>query len=568
MEFAPKSVITRSPLVILLQREATLEPRKVFAVAATAGLGNAMILAVINAAAEHAEQSQSRPMYAVFFVLTMVIYVFSQRWILTQAAEQVESIIHRVRMRIVRELQHCELLDVEHLGHGVIYNGVARHMQTLSQSASTLTIALQMGIMIIFASAYIAYISLTSFFTLAIFMAVALTIYWRKSFSVKNDLRTTLEMDNSVYFVIDDLLDGFKESKLNRSKANAIIKRIEEISSKASEMRSNTQILLAQNFVFSQTTFNLLLGTMVFVVPILSSGYSDVVQKSTTAVLFIVGPIAGLIGSIPIFENASAAAEAVMELETKLISLSNLDGNKEEQAKDDSNNIQCSEFADFKSIELREAVFRYNSPSDDPSDSFSIGPINLIVERGETLFITGGNGSGKSTLLRVLTGLYPLQSGAIFIDGNRLHKEKVQDYRELFAAVFGDFHLFSHLYGIPEDALSEVDDWSQSLEINHKVHLNQHEFSTIDLSSGQRKRLALLTAMLEHRPILVLDEWAADQDPMFRRKFYREILSQIRAMDITIIAVTHDNRFFDAADRQQHMEEGRIGAYNPELFHD
>jgi putative pyoverdin transport system ATP-binding/permease protein len=441
-------------------------------------------------------------------------------------------------------------------------------MQTLSQSASTLTIALQMGIMIIFASAYIAYISLTSFFTLAIFMAVALTIYWRKSFSVKNDLRTTLEMDNSVYFVIDDLLDGFKESKLNRSKANAIIKRIDEISSKASEMRSNTQILLAQNFVFSQTTFNLLLGTMVFVVPILSSGYSDVVQKSTTAVLFIVGPIAGLIGSIPIFENASAAAEAVMELETKLISLSNLDATKNEQAKADSNNIQHSEFADFKTIELREAVFRYNSPSDDPGDSFSIGPINLIVERGETLFITGGNGSGKSTLLRVLTGLYPLQSGAIFVDGNRLHTEKVQDYRELFAAVFGDFHLFSHLYGIPEEALSEVDDWSQSLEINHKVHLNNHEFSTVDLSSGQRKRLALLTAMLEHRPILVLDEWAADQDPMFRRKFYREILHQIRAMDITIIAVTHDNRFFDAADRQQHMEEGHIGAYNPELFHD
>jgi putative pyoverdin transport system ATP-binding/permease protein len=566
--FTPRSIIGSSALARFLEREATLAPRKVLTVAATAGLGNAMILAIINAAAEHAEQSQTRPMYAVFFVVTMIVYVIAQRWILIQAAEQIEAIIHKVRMRIVRQLQHCELLDVEHLGHGVIYSGIARHMQTLSQSASTLTIALQMGILIIFATAYIAYLSLISFVTLAVFMAIALSIYWRKSFSVKNDLRSTLEMDNNVYTVINDLLNGFKESKLNRAKARAIILRIDEISSKASLMRSNTQILLAQNFVFSQTTFNLLLGTMVFVVPMLTSGYSDVVQKSTTAVLFIIGPIAGLVGSIPIFENASTSAEAIMELEERLETLSGIHESKEPISEVNDGELHATPFSNFKTIELREAIFRYDSPSGDPRDSFSIGPIDLLVKRGETLFITGGNGSGKSTLLKVFTGLYPLRSGRILVDGKRLDSKKVQDYRELFSAVFGDFYLFSHLYGISNEALSEADDLIELLEIHHKVHLEGLDFSTIDLSSGQRKRLALLSAMLEHRPILVLDEWAADQDPMFRRKFYREILDRLRSFGVTVVAVTHDNRFFDAADRQMHMEDGLIGAYNSEYFHD
>lgn len=574
----PRDRITSNSLVTFLLREATLSPRKAFTIAAVAGLGNAMVLAVINTAVEHAEESESRPMYVVFFAAAMIIYILSQRWILTRAAEQIEEMIHRVRMRIVDRLQDCELLDVEHLGRAVIYSGIARHMQTLSQSASTVTIAVQMAILILFTTIYIGYLSMISLLTLVGFMSVALFIYSRKSFSVKNDLRGTLEMDDAVYTTIDDLLDGFKEAKLNRAKAAEIIKRIEAISSEASAMRSNTQILLAKNFVFSQSTFYLLLGTMVFVVPSLTSDYSDVVQKSTTAVLFIIGPISGLIGSIPIFANASAAAEAIMTLERQLETFS---GAAQEDDKTRATRNSASEgteaepapakvsrFANFKSLELRKAVFRYASPNGNPEERFSIGPIDLRLDRGEVLFITGGNGSGKSTLLRLLTGLYPLHSGKLLVDGKVLRPEQLQDYRELFAAVFGDFHLFSQLYGVADDALPEADDWIETFEISDKVQLRGHTFSSTNLSTGQRKRLALLAALLEHRPILVLDEWAADQDPMLRRKFYREILQMLRAAGITVIAVTHDNRFFDAADRQLHMEDGVISDFDSELFHD
>ena len=568
--FVSRFLFTSSSLSKFLVREATLSPRKAIMVAAIAGLGNAMILAVVNSAAEHAEQSESRPMYAVAFAGAIVIYIIAQRWILTKAAEQIEAIIHRVRMRIVSQLQFCELLDVEHLGRTVIYSGIARHMQTLSQSASTVTIAVQMAVLILFPAAYIAYISLTSFITLVAFMTVALIVYWRKSYSVRTDLRSALETDNDVYATIDELLDGFKEAKLREAKARAIIARIEEISTKASHMRGDTQIMLAKNFVFSQSAFYLLLGTMVFVVPILTSGYSDVVQKSTTAVLFIIGPISGLIGSIPIFQNASAAAEAIMDLERHLIELSGveLEFDAEGRLVREQKSAKKSRFLNFKTLELRGAVFKYQSPSDDPRDSFTVGPIDLTIDRGEVLFITGGNGSGKSTLLRILTGLYPLDKGKILIDGKVVRSRYLQEFRENFAAVFSDFHLFTQLYGVDEDALDDADDWIESLEINDKVNLDGRVLSTIDLSTGQRKRVALLGALLERRPVLILDEWAADQDPLFRRKFYREILPKLRATGVTIIAVTHDNRFFDAADRQIHMEDGLLGTYDPELYHD
>lgn len=564
--FSAKFLFTESSLGRFLISEVTLSPRRALTVAAIAGLSNALILALINTAAEHAEQSETRPLYAIAFGAAILIYMFAQRWILIQAADQIEGVIHRVRMRIVRRLRDCELLDIERLGRSVIYSGVARHTQTLSQSASTITIAVQMAVLIVFTTAYIAYLSLTSFFVLIAFMAVALSIYFRKSFSVRADLRSTLEMDNGVYSAIDDLLNGFKEAKLSRRKTRAILRRAADISARASEARGETQTLLAKNFVFSQTSFYLLLGTMVFIVPIISSGYSSEVQKSTTAVLFIIGPIAGLIGSIPIFENASAAVEAIMDLEDRLTTLST-NGEVDEDHEEDEPGEDDTPLT-FSTIELRDAVFQFPPPPDDPAGAFKIGPFNLTITRGKTLFITGGNGSGKSTLLRVLTGLYPLTQGKILLDGLPVRRSKIQDYRELFAAIFGDFHLSRHLDGVASSHFDEAGEWMHRLEIQDKVEMVDGVFSTADLSTGQRKRLALVGAVLEHKPILVLDEWAADQDPMFRRKFYRELLPLLRERGHTIVAVTHDSRFFDTAEHQLHMEDGMIADFDPDKFHD
>ena len=82
--------------------------------ATVAGVSNALILAIVNSAAESASGEEStRPLYAAAFVAVIVFYVISQRWILTQVSEQIEDIIHRVRLRNMHAVMDVEFIDDE-----------------------------------------------------------------------------------------------------------------------------------------------------------------------------------------------------------------------------------------------------------------------------------------------------------------------------------------------------------------------------------------------------------------------------------------------------------------------
>jgi putative ATP-binding cassette transporter len=98
----------------------------------------------------------------------------------------------------------------------------------------------------------------------------------------------------------------------------------------------------------------------------------------------------------------------------------------------------------------------------------------------------------------------------------------------------------------------------QEVGLDHKVTYQEGRFSTVALSTGQRKRLAMVVALIEDRPIYVLDELSADQDPEFRRRYYEEFLPDLRARGKTLIVVSHDDRYFHLADRVIAMEDGRF----------
>jgi putative ATP-binding cassette transporter len=180
------------------------------------------------------------------------------------------------------------------------------------------------------------------------------------------------------------------------------------------------------------------------------------------------------------------------------------------------------------------------------------------------LFITGRNGSGKSTFLKLLTGLYHTDNAdCVQVDGENLQAADYPAYRELFSIVFSDFHLFDRLYGLVDVSDDEINGWLSKLDLAHKTRFENGTFTQTDLSTGQRKRLAFIAAVVQHRPLLVLDEFAADQDPAFRQRFYEEILPELRAQGQTIIAVSHDDRYFHLADRVLHMETGQLQGYTP-----
>ncbi len=194
--------------------------------------------------------------------------------------------------------------------------------------------------------------------------------------------------------------------------------------------------------------------------------------------------------------------------------------------------------------------------------SFHLGPIDLSISPGETIFISGGNGSGKSTFLRLLTCLYFPTQGVLSIDEQPLAESNAEMYRDLFSVIFFDYHLFNHLYGLHDmdTRLDEVDELLEKLQLKEKTRLIDNRFDTLDLSTGQRRRLALLIHYLEDNPICVFDEWAAEQDPEYRRYFYTDILPELKAKGKTAIVVTHDDRYYDMAyvDQILKFEEGRL----------
>jgi len=252
--------------------------------------------------------------------------------------------------------------------------------------------------------------------------------------------------------------------------------------------------------------------------------------------------------SIPIILNANAAADRIARLESALAATL----------------IPGAELAavapkHFDRIEMHDIVFRYVDKFSDTA--FKIGPIDFSLRSGELVFITGGNGSGKSTFLRVLSGLYPPDSGEITLDGRPVNNASRDEYRGLMSAIFFDYHLFQRLYGLPDADPAEIGRLLALFRLTGKTSLTNGEFSTLDLSGGQRRRLALIVSMLEKRPIMILDEWTAEQDPEFRRKFYDELLPELMRAGATIVVITHDDRYLDELHlpaRRIRMDEGRI----------
>jgi putative ATP-binding cassette transporter len=292
-----------------------------------------------------------------------------------------------------------------------------------------------------------------------------------------------------------------------------------------------------------------LLGAVVFVAPNLSDTLGGAsIAKTTTALLFVVGACFGLVQSIPILLNANAAANRIDQLEKSLMAT---------LVEHERRVIAAPKR--FEQIEMRNIEFRYTDRFSDTV--FKIGPIDFTLRRGELVFIVGGNGSGKSTFLRVFSGLYPPDSGEVLLDGRPVNNANRDEYRGLMSAIFFDYHLFQRLYGIPDAAPSDVDRLLAQFRLADKTSLTKGEFRTLDLSGGQRRRLALIVSLLENRPIMLLDEWTAEQDPEFRLKFYDELLPDMMRAGATIVVITHDDRYLDELHlpaRRIKMDYGRI----------
>ncbi len=353
--------------------------------------------------------------------------------------------------------------------------------------------------------------------------------------------------------------DGAKELRMHRLRRQRLLTR--DIYGAADRI-CQQQVSASKFFITAETFGSILFFVLIGVVILAQSTWygadKTVLGGFVLIMLYLKGPLAQLNDAMPFIGSAQVSLRRIIDLNATLSSLEkNLLINDNLIAEEALNDAKIPTAAPtIDTIELRD--IRYGFPNAGGGEAFGLGPINLTIERGDIVFIVGENGSGKTTLIKLLLGLYTAHSGDIFLNGEAITDTSRDDYRQSFTTVFSDYYLFDDLSPGANFSQPGAQKYLERLDLAHKVDIRDGAFSTTDLSTGQRKRLALLNAWLENRPVLLFDEWAADQDPTFRRVFYTELLPELKRMGKTVIAISHDDRYFDVADHIVRMEGGRI----------
>lgn len=511
--------------------------KDVLVTALLSSAAGATLLGLINSASEIVAQHKSVPIRSLLlYLVAFAICYLGNRTSLLSAYEMMETALQKVRLRIAGKICRARLRDIDILGRGELFTTLAEGTNHLSQVTPALVAGLQQGLLVVGCLVYIATLSAAGFLVMAGITVLAGGFFLRLR-QAHHGLRQ--ELASSDARLLDSLagfVDGFKELRLNQRKSDALQHSFQNLAehTELSKLRLGDTWTVAT--LFTNLYLYKMLAILVFVLPVLVSGVDQSLVKLATASLFLLGPISTVVNVLPSVEQAESGLRALVALEERL------------------DKVVASEdpvlFEKLDEIRVTDATFRYFH---DGEVSFTSGPWSLTVKPGEVIFLVGGNGSGKSTALKMLTGLYPLASGSIEVNGVAVKSES-----ELFGGVFADFHLFDRLYGLEQVDPEVVRAWLERMGLADKVRFEDGRFTNLALSTGQRKRLALIAALLEDRPVYVFDEWAADQDKHFRDEFYLRILPELKARNKAVIVVTHDDRYWHLADRVVRLESGRM----------
>jgi len=536
-------------LLRLLGRLGPKPLRLLVLAAAGSALASTIVLAIVNKAAAHIAESHTDSVdlpLAAAFVAAVLAFMVTETWMVSHMAADVEAVVDGLRMRLMDQLRQCDLLKLERFGQTALFESISQASQTVSQNSQFLVLSLRSILLTGAILIYIVTVSPLAFVLIGLLLAVGTGFYMRLGRDLEAQQRHLMVEEAGLFESVSDLFDGFKEQRLNSAYSQGLNQTFALVSDRTMEARNLVHLHNWQQFIFGESAFNMMLGLVIFVVPQYATSFSQEVVKVSTAILFMASPVFGLMQALAVMRAAESAAGRMLELEGELAELAELGSDVPAQPVPDG----------FASLGMDGVVFTFPAaPGDVP---FSVGPFDLSIRRGEVVFVTGGNGSGKSTFIKLLCGLYHPVCGHRMVNDQAIGTPALDAYRDLMATVFSDFHLFSRLYGTPFPDPEEARTLMGWMEMDRITTLDGDQFERSDLSAGQRKRLALVAALLEHKPILILDEWAADQDPHFRRRFYREMVPELKRRGLTIIAVTHDDHYFDVADRRLHMEEGRL----------
>ena len=467
-----------------------------------------------------------------------------------------QTAIYQLRLDLSHKVLTTPQKNLQQLGKPGLLVMLTKDIDSFTEAFVWMPIGFGNFIITLACFAYLAWLSLPAFLMLLFFLTLGIVIFFAVEHHPRNQLKRVREKMDTLYEHFRNLVEGSKELQLNAQHGKLFVEKV--IAPEAQEFKTAfTRGMTGYNMAVNvgAILFFVMIGLLLFVAPRVLPQSDEAIITTIFTLLYLVRPISELVFSIPIVHQADIALKRLQQLDRDLTQTTDRSMTRSPSPEDTRVLAQPKEAWTLKLTGIRH---HYPSSSDD--SQFVLGPLDLSLQQGEILYIVGGNGSGKTTLAMLILGLYRPDEGRITLNGHLVTEENIDSYRQNFSAVFADFHLFEHLLE-PDSAdqttlSSRAQHYIDVLGMTHKVKVVDGRFSTLGLSTGQRKRLALVSAYLEDRPIYLFDEWAADQDPSFKRVFYTELLPELKSRGKTVIVITHDDAYFGYADRIIKLEDG------------
>jgi putative ATP-binding cassette transporter len=448
--------------------------------------------------------------------------------------------VYRLRGEFIKRILDTRVERIEQIGNAQLLASLTSDVRNITIAFVRLPELIQGIILTLGSAAYLAWLSPKMMVVTSVWVAVTIIGGWLLVARVYQHMAVLRETEDRLYHDFQIIIEGRKELALNRQRAQQIFENVYSEDARTYRhhiVRADTYHLSAVNW--SNIMMLGAIGLAFWLANSLGWANTAVAATYSLTLLFLRTPMLSAVGALPTLLTAQVAFDKL---------------NTFDLTPYQAEFPQLPAAKNWQTLELRNLMFHYGD------NGFRVGPVNMTLKRGELVFLIGGNGSGKSTLAMLLTGLYQPISGEILLDGKVVEATSMDSYRRLFSAVFTDVHLFDRLIDDQGQAVDPalVQSWLERLKMQDKIKLEGNRVLNLKLSKGQTKRLALLLATAEQRDILLLDEWAADQDPHFRRIFYRELLPWLQSLGKTVFAISHDDHYFLHADRLLEMRDGTL----------
>jgi len=515
---------------------------KVIVLTVLAGLLNtALVLSITHAIDLEADSI----FYSALFMLSCIyLYLSTRRAAELQTMRFGYAYVTHWRLKLIKRVLGSDYQRVDAIRPGKIQSILGENTQELSNSilvvvpvmANVLTVIFLLGYML-FAKSTMVSIALIGSIIPIVF------IYYSISEKANRLVPKALQARSEFMDTVEDLHKGYKSLQRRRVK-QMFFEHVSKVAERFKSLRQDYEKRYINAFITGDMLLMLLLVAVVLLFPVLLSDFEKGLSAEYLIILlYLVGPLNMIMDAMPEIMKLRGLLGNVVDFTQGIAPQQHATSTKPLQP--------------IHELKLENISFNYKGEGQTDSVQFGIGPINLLCKPGKSYFFTGGNGSGKSTLAMIMSGLMSADDGRVMLNSQSVSAKQLVEY---VGSIFSENWIFKRIYD--RQLMQSIDKIQENLirlKMAHKVQLDeQGVFDTIQLSTGQRKRIALAMLLADTSPIVVLDEWAADQDPVAKKRFYNEWIPELKAQGKIVLVVTHDDEYFCQADTLVKMNEGQI----------